>query len=209
MHTSNLIETYINEHTQKAPYLLQELALVTKSSIFGSNMLSGHIIGRLLKLLVIISASKQILEIGTYTGYATLSMAESLPADGRIITCEIDQTAINNATKFFNLSPHGHKITTMHGPALTSINTIHHQLDLIFIDADKVNYKNYYDALLPKLKSGGLLVIDNALWDGEVLNPQSRQATIIDELNKQILKDQQVENVLLNIRDGINLVRKK
>ena len=209
MYKNKLIDRYANEHTKGAPYLLQELAFITKSSMFGSIMLSDHLVGRLLKLLVIISFSKQILEIGTYTGYATLSMAEGLPNDGHIITCEIDQTAVMNATKFFNLSPHGHKITIIHGPALNSIKTIKHQLDLIFIDGDKTNYKNYYDILLPKLKSGGLMIIDNAIWGGEVLTPQSRQSQTIDQLNKHILEDKQVENILLNIRDGINIVRKK
>jgi len=209
MYKAKSINKYTNEHTKSAPYLLQELAWVTKSSMFGSIMLSDHLVGRLLKLLVIISSSKQILEIGTYTGYATLSMAEGLPLDGHIITCEIDKTAVYNASKFFNLSSHRHKITIIHGSAIDSIKTIKHQLDLVFIDADKANYKNYYDMLLPKLKSGGLIIIDNALWGGEVLNPQCRQAQIIDQLNKQILDDPQVENVLLDIRDGINVVRKK
>lgn len=209
MYTDRLIHNYTNKHTKSAPYLLQSLAFITKSSMYGSVMLSDHLVGRLLKLLVMISNSKQILEIGTYTGYATLSMAEALPNDGHIITCEIDKTAVAHAKKFFNLSPHGHKITIMHGNALDSIINIGHQLDLIFIDGDKTNYKNYYDILLPKLKSGGLIIIDNALWSGEVLTPHSKQAKIIDQLNKQILQDPTVENVLLNIRDGINIVRKK
>ena len=136
-------------------------------------------------------------------------MAEGLPNDGHIITCEIDQTAVMNATKFFNLSPHGHKIILKQGPALDTIKTITHTLDLVFIDADKINYKNYYDLVLPKVKPGGLIIIDNALWGGEVLNAISPQAKIIDQLNKQIINCNQVENILLNIRDGINIVRKK
>ena len=158
------ITKYAANNTKNAPYLLQELAFITKNTMFGSIMLSDHYIGRLLKLLVAISTAKQILEIGTYTGYATLSMAEALPTDGRIITCEIDPTAIAMATKFFNLSPHGHKITLIPGPALDTIKNIEHPLDLVFIDADKANYKNYYDQVLPKLKSGGLIIIDNAFW---------------------------------------------
>jgi caffeoyl-CoA O-methyltransferase len=200
---------YAAKHTKNAPYLLQELAFITKNTMFGSVMLSDHYIGRLLKLLVAISAAKKILEIGTYTGYATLSMAEALPIDGHIITCEIDPTAIRMATKFFNLSPHGHKITLMPGPALDTIKTIEHPLDLVFIDADKANYKNYYEQVLPKLKSGGLIIIDNAFWGGEVLNAISTQAKTIDQLNKQIFNCNQVENILLNIRDGVNIVRKK
>ncbi len=200
---------YAINHTKNAPYLLQELAFITKNNMFGSIMLSDHYVGRLLKLLVAMCSAKQILEIGTYTGYATLSMAESLPIDGRIITCEIDPAAVSMATKFFNLSPHKHKITLIHGPALNTIKTIEHTLDLIFIDADKANYKNYYDFLLPKVKSGGLIIIDNALWGGEVIKPKSKQAKIIDQLNKEILSCNQVENILLNIRDGINIVRKK
>lgn len=209
MYTNKLIDKYINEHTTLPSSLLQEIAFVTKNSITGAAMLSDNLVGRLLKLLVIISKSKKILEIGTYTGYATLSMAEALPNDGKIVTCEIDQIAIENAKRFFKLSHHAHKIHIMHGPALLSITTINYSLDLVFIDADKANYKNYYDLVLPKLKSGGLIIIDNALWNKEVINPQSKQAQIIDELNKQILNDPEVENIILNIRDGINVVYKK
>ena len=203
------IINYALQHTTNPSYLLQELAFITKNTMFGSVMLSDHYVGRLLKLLVTISATKQILEIGTYTGYATLSMAEALPTDGHIITCEIDQTAINLATKFFNLSPHGHKITLIPGFALDTIKTIDHKLDLVFIDADKANYINYYNQVLPKLKPGGLIIIDNAFFGGEVLNASSTQAKTIDQLNKQIYNCNQVENILLNIRDGINIVRKK
>ena len=209
MYTNKLINKYINEHTTLPSSLLQEIAFVTKNSITGAIMLSDNLVGRLLKLLVIISKSKKILEIGTYTGYATLSMAEALPNDGKIVTCEIDKIAIENAKRFFQLSPHAHKIQIMHGSALISITTINYFLDLVFIDADKANYKNYYDLVLPKLKSGGLIVIDNALWNKEVINPKSKQAKIIDELNKQIMNDPTVENIILNIRDGINVVYKK
>lgn len=200
---------YAINHTKQPSYLLQELANITKNTMVGAEMLSGHYAGKLLKLLVAISQANQILEIGTYTGYATLCMAESLSIDGQIITCEIDPTAISIATKFFNLSPHGHKIILKQGPALDTIKTITHTLDLVFIDADKINYKNYYDLVLPKVKPGGLIIIDNALWGGEVLNAISPQAKIIDQLNKQIINCNQVENILLNIRDGINIVRKK
>jgi caffeoyl-CoA O-methyltransferase len=200
---------YAISHTKQPSYLLQELSSITKNTMVGSEMLSSHYTGRLLKLLVAISQAKQILEIGTYTGYATLCMAESLSIDGQIITCEIDPTAISVATKFFNLSPHGHKIVLKQGKALDTIKTINHQLDLVFIDADKINYKNYYDLVLPKVKHGGLIIIDNALWGGEVLKAASPQAQIIDKLNKQIVNCTQVENILLNIRDGINIVLKK
>lgn len=200
---------YAIEHTKKSSYLLQELAYVTKNNMIGAVMLSDNYVGRLLSLLVKLSCAKQLLEIGTYTGYATLSMAEALPFDGRIITCEIDSTSIKTAVKFFQLSPHYHKIIIKQGPALNSIASIDHTLDLVFIDADKINYKNYYDLVLPKVKSGGLIVIDNALLGGKVLKADTKQAQIIDQLNKQILESNQVENILLNIRDGINIVRKK
>lgn len=200
---------YAIKHTQQSSYLLQELAYTTKNNMAGSVMLTDHYVGKFLNLLVKISGAKEILEIGTYTGFATLSMAEALPIDGRIITCEIDPTAINVANKFFNLSPHYHKIFIKPGPALDSIKTIKHKLDLVFIDADKINYQNYYDTVLPKVKSGGLIIIDNALWGGEVLTATNKYAQTIDQLNKNILESKQVENILLNIRDGINIVRKK
>jgi caffeoyl-CoA O-methyltransferase len=209
MYQNQQLDQYVNKHTKQSSYMLQELACITKTSMFGSNMLSGHLVGRLLKLLVMISNSQTILEIGTYTGYATLSMAEALDNNGKIITCELDPNTAKIAAKFFAATPHNHKITLLTGPALTSLEKINTTLDLVFIDADKNNYQNYYNLVLPKVKSSGLIVIDNALWGGEVLDPQSKQATVIDKLNKQILADNTVENILLNIRDGINLVYKK
>lgn len=205
----NPILEYAIKHTKPSSYLLQELSYITKNNMAGSVMLTDHYVGKLLNLLVKISGSKEILEIGTYTGFATLSMAEALPIDGRIITCEIDPSAINIASKFFNLSPHYHKIIIKKGPALDNIKTINHILDLVFIDADKSNYQNYYDLVLPKVKSGGLIIIDNALWGGEVLSATNKYAQTIDNLNKKIFESNNVENILLNIRDGINIVRKK
>ena len=135
-------------------------------------MLTGPVEGRLLELLVHMSGARRVLEIGTFTGYSALSMAAALPEDGRIDTCEIEEKHVEIARRYFAESPHGDKITIHVGPALETIARLEGTFDLVFIDADKVNYDNYYEAVLPRLSERGLIVIDNTLWSGHVLDPQ-------------------------------------
>jgi len=203
------VENYAYNHTRAEPELLQALAAETREKMPDSVMLTGRLEGRMLKMLVIISGAKKVLEIGMFTGYSALSMAEALPEDGNIITCEIDRRAKAMAEKYFQQSQYGHKIEIRMGPALDTINKLNMTFDLVFIDADKENYVNYYDSVLPKVRSGGLIVVDNALWSGKVLNPQDKETQTIANLNKKIVQDERVENVLLTIRDGVNVVRKK
>lgn len=202
------IEDYAHQKTKPESELLKNLILETKTNTSAANMLSGRIEGRLLNMLVKISSAKKILEIGTFTGYSALCMAEALPLDGMLTTCEIDDKTAKIAQKYFSLSPHAHKIKLIIGPAMNTIDSLNEQFDLVFIDADKNNYPNYFSAVKPKVKNGGLIIIDNALWGGEVISPKDKRAIAIDNLNETILNDPCVENVLLNIRDGVNVVRK-
>jgi caffeoyl-CoA O-methyltransferase len=143
-----------------------------------------------------------------FTGYSALSIAEGMPVNGKLICCETNPKAIDFAQNFFNRSPFGHKITAIFGPALDTIENISEPLDFVFIDADKRNYLNYYEAVVPLVRSGGIIVIDNSIWQGRVLNPLETSDQMVDATNQRILKDTRVENVHLNVRDGLNLVIK-
>lgn len=203
------IVDYVNEHTHSESDLLQKLILDTENSMSNPHMLCGRIVGRFLKILIQSLQAKRVLEIGMFTGYSALSMAEALSEDGQLITCEIDQRPKAIAEKYFNLSPHGHKIRILFGPALETLKTLEGILDFVFIDADKRNYLNYYKLVLPMVRHGGLIVFDNALREGRVINPDTNDAKAIDETNKFILSDIRVENVVLTVRDGLNIVLKK
>jgi caffeoyl-CoA O-methyltransferase len=165
--------------------------------------------GRFLKMLVRLTGARTILEIGTFTGYSALMMAEGLPDDGRLITCEVDPKAEAIARRYFAESPHGHKVTVRMGPALETIKTLSAPLDLVFIDADKANYSNYYEASLPLLRPGGLIVADNVLWSGKVLDPQDADDHAIVAFDRMVQSDPRVENVCLTVRDGMMLARKR
>lgn len=206
---SEPIQQYVERHTHEEPELLQNLIYYTHANTTAPQMLTGRIEGRFLKLLVQISRAKNILEIGMFTGYSALSMAEGLPEDGKIITCDVDERCEKIARTYFERSPHGHKIEIKMGPALDTIAQLKITFDLVFIDADKKNYLNYYEAVLNKMSSGGIIVLDNTLWSGRVLNPEDEQSQAIADVNKRIIEDERVENVLLSVRDGINLVRKR
>lgn len=203
------IENYAFEHTASEPELLLELQKETYETMEWPHMITGRMEGRFLKMLVQITNAKNILEIGTFTGYSALCMAEGLPADGKIITCDINENSRDFAQKYFDRSEYGHKIELKFGPALDTLKTLQGPFDLVFIDADKSNYPHYYEQCLPLVRSGGLIVIDNTLWSGLVLNPENNATKAIDAINKTVAKDSRVENVLLTVRDGIQLIRKK
>ncbi len=207
---SPLISDYCERNTHADPALLQELKRETHAHVRMPQMLCGRVEGRLLKFLVQLIQARHVLEIGTFTGYSALSIAEGLPEDGRLISCDVDEVCTKVARSYFARSPHGHKITLKMGPALETIATLQQQFDFVFIDADKENYKNYYEAVLPKVRRGGLIVFDNMLWSGKVLNPapNDRETQVIAQVNELLTRDERVENVLLSVRDGMNLVRK-
>ncbi len=202
------IEEYAFDHTSYEGDLLKQLEQETYEKLDIPQMTTGRIEARLLKLLARLMGAKRILEIGTFAGYSALSMAEALPEEGELVTCEIDPEAILVAKKYFGLSLHGKKITLMEGPALDSLKKISGLFDMAFIDADKENYSKYYDAIFPLICPGGLIAIDNVLWSGRVLDPKESSDKAIHELNKKVVRDKRVESVMLTVRDGLNCIIK-
>lgn len=203
------IEEYARSHTRAEPDLLIDLMAKTHAHMDYPQMLTGRIEGRLLKLLVQIVQPRLIIEVGMFTGYSALSMAEGLPGDGRIITCDIDPKARKMAQAAFDASPFGGKIEIRMGPALETIRELTDPIDLSFIDANKHSYPEYYEAILSRTRPGGLIVMDNMFLSGRVLDPQDETARIVADLNRAITDDDRVENVLLTVRDGVQLIRKK
>ena len=202
------IEQYAFDHTSEEGELLRRLEKETYEKLEIPQMTTGRIEARLLKLLARLVGAQRILEIGTFAGYSALSMAEALPEEGTLVTCEEDPVAIAFAQKYFSESPHGKKIKQMEGPALESIKKLTGTFDMAFIDADKINYSNYYEAILPMIRPGGLIAVDNVLWSGRVLDPQDESDRAIHQFNERVVKDQRVESVLLTVRDGLNCIIK-
>ncbi|MGB2873839.1 MAG: class I SAM-dependent methyltransferase [Gaiellaceae bacterium] len=204
------IEAYAEAHTTPPPDLLASLAEETKATLRSPQMLTGTIEGRFLELLVYALGAKRVLELGTYSGYSSLSMAAGLPEGGHIDTCEADETHAEVARRYIAQSPHADRITVHLGPALETIERFEGDFDFVFIDADKENYGNYYEALLPRLGPRGLMAIDNTLWSGRVLDEgdDSEGTQSIRELNDRIANDPRVTAVMLTVRDGVTLVRR-
>ncbi|MDB5103392.1 MAG: Caffeoyl-CoA O-methyltransferase [Fibrobacteres bacterium] len=203
------LERYAFDHTSPEPDLLRRLSEETHAKMQMPQMLTGRLEGRLLKLLAQTSGAKRILELGTFTGYSALSMAEGIPEDGKVVTCEIDPVNAAMAQRYFDASPHGRKIEIRLGPALETLEGLAAPFDMAFIDADKENYPAYYEKALDLIRPGGLVLIDNTLWSGLVLKPHDRETIAIDAVNRRIAGDERVENVLLTVRDGLQVVRKK
>jgi caffeoyl-CoA O-methyltransferase len=203
------VEQFARDHTEPESDLHVRLREETYRDMDRPQMQVDVIEGRFLKMLVRLTGARTILEIGTFTGYSALMMAEGLPDDGRLITCEVDPKAEAIARRYFAESPHGHKITVRMGPALETIKTLSAPLDLVFIDADKANYSNYYEGSLPLLRPGGLIVADNVLWSGKVLDPQDADDHAIVAFDRMVQSDPRVENVCLTVRDGMMLAWKR
>jgi caffeoyl-CoA O-methyltransferase len=203
------VEAYAEAHTTPPDPLLAALAEETRGTMSAPQMLTGTIEGRFLELLVFASGARRVLELGTFTGYSALSMAAALPDDGRIDTCDIEPRHVEVARRYIAQSPHGSKITIHLGPALDTIARLEGEFDLVFIDADKPNYASYYDAVLPRLSARGIVVIDNTLWSGRVLDPQDEPTRAIAALNDRIAADERVVAVQLTVRDGVTLVRRR
>jgi caffeoyl-CoA O-methyltransferase len=203
------IDRYAFRHTSPGPDLLRALEERTQNETSDPAMLTGRVQGRLLKLIVQLCRPRFILEVGTFTGYSALSMAEGLSDDGRIVTCEIDPAAQQVAQETFDASPFGHRIEIRMGPALETIQSLEDEIDLSFIDADKERYPVYYEEVLGRTRSGGILIFDNMLWSGRVVDPPDDTTRAIARLNEIITRDDRVENVLLTVRDGVQLVRKR
>ena len=204
------IEKYVEVHSTPASSLLNELMEETCKRTEYSNMLSGPVEGRLLQMLIQVGGFKRVLEIGTFTGYSALTMAEALPLDGELVTCEIEEKFAKIALEFFIKSPQGRKIRLVMGPALQALKKYEEAyFDMVFIDADKVSYIRYYEESLRIVRKGGLIVADNALWKGSVLNPDDENSQAIADFNRYVNQDFRVDNCILTVRDGIHLIRKK
>lgn len=203
------IERYAEEHSADVPELLSRLERETQETMRSPQMLSGRTEGQFLRLLVKMLSAKRVLEVGTYTGYSALMMASALPPDGALETLEVDPAHAAVARRYITESPHGHKIRIRMGAALETLSRLEGPFDLAFLDADKENYPRYYERLVELLRPGGVLVVDNVLWSGRVLAPRDEETRAIDELNRRASKDPRVEPVLLTLRDGVLVARKR
>jgi caffeoyl-CoA O-methyltransferase len=204
------IEKYVAEYSDPVSSLLEELAKETYDKTTTPQMLSGKVEGRFLQMLIRISGAKMVVEIGTFTGYSTLIMAEGLPEDGEMLTLEISQEYADLAQRYFRKSIYTDKIKLIVGPALDTLKRIpDNSIDFVFIDADKVSYILYYEQSFRILRNGGFIAVDNTLWSGSVLSPHDDESRAIALFNEKVKKDERVEKVMLTIRDGIYLIRKK
>ena len=203
------IQKYISDISQSESPILKELNRYTNSKVILPRMLSGHVQGRFLSMISKLVNPEIIVEVGTYTGYSCLCLAEGLKKNGKIITIEKDEEFASIAKKFFDRSNYKEKISLLIEDATKAIENISEKIDLAFIDADKVNYTKYYDMLFPKLKIGGLIVADNVLWSGKVTKKVSDNETqSIKNFNAKVKNDERVENLIVGIRDGIMLCQK-
>lgn len=206
------LSNYIVEHTENEPELLQKLTRETHQKILQPRMLSGHYQGRILSMISKLVNPKTILEIGTYTGYSALCMAEGLQKDGILHTIDINEELYDFQRKYFDASIYGHQIKQHLGRALDIIPSLNEQFDLIFMDADKENYIAYYHAIIDKLNPGGIILSDNVLWSGKVIepvNPKDLATQAVLEYNTLLKEDKRLETVLLSVRDGLTISRKK
>jgi caffeoyl-CoA O-methyltransferase len=203
------IEEYAEAHTTPPNELLAALAAETKETLRSPQMLTGAIEGRFLEFLVLALGAKHVLELGTYSGYSSLSMVAGLPEGGHIDTCEVDETHAEVARRYIAQSPYADRITVHLGPALETIERLERAFDFVFIDADKENYLNYYEAVLPRLSARGVIAADNTLWSGRVLDEDddSEATEAIKAFNEHVRNDPRVVSVMLTVRDGVTLIR--
>ena len=205
------IEAYAQAHSMPESDVVRALREETQRTMEYAQMLVGPLEGAFLKMITQLVGATRVLEIGMFTGYSALCFAEALPADGRVITCEVNESSAALGRKHFAKSPHGRKIEIRLGTALDTMRELSGPFDVIFIDADKVNYSNYYRRALDLLSPTGVILIDNVLWDGDVLKqpPPDEKTAAIQELNRTVANDPGVTAVLVTIRDGVLVVRKK
>jgi len=208
---ANDIINYCEQHSMPEPQPLRELSRLTQAKVLNPRMLSGHLQGRFLALLSKLIRPKHILEIGTYTGYATLCLCEGLDEEGQVTTIEINDELEPYYKKAFDSSPWANRITPMIGDAKLLLSELSGPFDLVFIDADKSEYPDYYGAIIEKVRAGGLIIVDNVLWSGHVLKKPSDQdleTQVIDRFNQDLTKDSRVEILMLPVRDGLSVLRR-
>ena len=200
---------YCVEHSTPMDELLYELDRETHLKTLAPRMSSGPIQGRILSLISNLVRPKYILEIGTFTGFATLNLVRGLQPDGELITVEVNAELQYISNKYFTKSGYGDRINQLIGNAKEIVPALDYKFDLIFLDAGKKDYPIYYELILPKLRKGGIILADNILWSGKILDENMDKTSIVlDEFNKQVVEDSRVENVILPLRDGINVIRK-
>jgi predicted O-methyltransferase YrrM len=206
-----LVEAYAEAHSSPNGELFERLAAETHEKTELPQMMVGLLEGNLLAFFVRMLGARRVLELGTFTGYSSISMALALPPDGRVITCDVNEETNAIAARYAAEAGVADKIDFRLGPALESVAALDGPFDIVFIDADKVNYLDYYEATLPLLADNGLMIIDNTLWSGAVAdaNNQDDSTNAIRALNDRVLEDERVESVLLTVRDGMNLVRRR
>jgi predicted O-methyltransferase YrrM len=206
------IERYASEHTTAERTELQAVAAETRERFATrAGMLTGHLEGAFLHSLIAISGARRVLEIGMFTGYSAMAMASALPDDGKLVTLDISEEHAEVARRHIEASPWSDRIEIRIGPALETLAGLDGPFDFVFIDADKTNYRNYYEAVLPKLSERGVIAIDNVLWGGRVLDDSdsSDDTRAIVELNDFLASDSRVEVVLLTVRDGVSLIYRR
>jgi caffeoyl-CoA O-methyltransferase len=202
------VEEYAEAHTSPEGDLFERLAAETHEKTTAPQMMVGRIEGRFLGVLIRSLRARRVLELGTFTGYSSISMALALPSGGRVITCDVNEETTAIARRYAEEAGVADRIDYRLGPGLETIAQLDGPFDLVFIDADKPNYVNYYEATLPLLAEGGLIVADNTLWSGRVIDEADDEDTTqaIRAFNDHVSEDARVENVLLTVRDGMNLV---
>ncbi|MEE2886800.1 MAG: class I SAM-dependent methyltransferase [Planctomycetota bacterium] len=207
---SQQLAQYIHDHTTPEDAIYQRLREETYGQLQDPQMQVGRVEGRFLKMMVQVIGAGRILELGTFSGYSALSMASALPADGMLITCDMDPEVTAVARRYFDESPWGDKIQIRLGPAIETLASLAgEEFDLVFLDADKENYCKYWQAVIPMLRPGGVVLADNTLWSGAVLDPKEDSDHGIVNFNKMVAEDPRVENVLLSVRDGVMFARKR
>jgi caffeoyl-CoA O-methyltransferase len=207
---SQELEDYIEQHSENEPALLAALNKETYQKILLPRMLSGHFQGRVLSMLSKLIRPVNILEIGTFTGYAALCLCEGMQENGQLHTIDIKEELVDFQRKYFDKSPWGNQIVQHLGEAISIIPSLEMKFDLVFIDADKENYIHYFELILPKMNKGGIILSDNVLWSGKVLEPLQKNdlsTKILLEYNELLKNDVRVETVLLPIRDGLTVSR--
>ena len=208
---NNKIEDYIRKNSSKEPEILKDLNKETYLKVLNPRMLSGHLQGRFLSIITKLIKPKKILEIGTYTGYSAICMAEGLVENGIIHTIDINEELVSIQNKYFKKSKCNNSITQHVGDARNIIKNINEEFDVVFLDADKENYIEYYELVIEKVKKGGLIIADNVLWTGKVVEPDKDDDELTQYLidfNKMINEDDRVENIILPLRDGLNIILK-
>jgi caffeoyl-CoA O-methyltransferase len=202
------LDAYVDAHATPLEPLLQELHEATYATADTPQMIAGPVLGQLLRFLIAMSAPRLVVEIGTFTGFSALAMAGGLPAGGRIVTCELSEERAAFAQSWFDRSPYGDRIELRVGPAMQTLDTLDGPFDLVFIDADKDGYTDYYEAAVPKLAPTGIIAVDNTLSGGDVAEPGDDRERGMAAFNDHVHSDPRTENVLLTVRDGVTLVRR-